>query len=203
MFSRIKNLQSWLIILAAIFLFGNNLQVNASPMYTADKEQSEFKFEAEDLIKFVEANQEISALRRDVNNEIEELVEEEGLTMERFNQIARASQIGALESGTFSNEEIVAFNNVAPMVTELRRGRSGMTQAILAERGLSSELYQEILQEYRQDRELQEHVRELLRERARQEAFEKRKRELMEEQGLTEEEASERIIRRSEAEREN
>lgn len=200
-FSKIKNFQSWLLAMAFIFFTVGILQVSAnSNIAYEDQEQTEFRFEDEDLLKFVEANREISELRRGVNEDISELVEEEGLTMERFQQIARASQIGALDEGAFSNEEIEAFNNVAPMVTELQRERRSMTEAILAEKGLSTELYQQILQEYRQNSDMQQYVSELLRERAREQAFQKRKRELMEEKGLTEEEAEERIIRRSQAE---
>ncbi len=185
MFAKIKNLKSWLIVLTAFILLGMNLQANSSLKVLSDEPETEYKYEDEDLLNFVQANREISELRRDVNNDISEIVEEAGLTMERFNQIARASQIGALDSGSFDNEEIAAFNEVGPMVNELRQQMRSMSQAILAEKELSSELYQEILRDYRQDEELQQYVRHLLREKAREEAFQKRKRELMEEKGLT------------------
>ncbi len=203
MFSK-KNLNSGLFIVIIFFLFGLNMPVDAAIHELQDEQDVEFRYEDEYLLKFVEVNQEISALRREVNNDISEIVDEAGLTMDRFNQIARAAQIGALDETAFSSEEIEAFNQVAPMVNDLRQQMSGMTQAIIAEKDISSELYQEILQDYRQDPDLQEYVRELLRERARQEAFERRKQELIEEKGLTEEEAEELIIRRSEKEeREN
>ncbi len=202
-FSKEKHLNSCLIILIVFFLFGINSSVYSILQEPEQKQEAEFKYEDDDLIKFVEANQEISELRREVNNDISEIVEDAGLTMERFNQVARAAQIGALDEEAYSSEEIEAFNQVAPMVNELRNEMRNMMQAILAEKELGSELYQEILQDYRQDRELQVHVRDLLRERARERAFEKRKQELIEEKGLTEEEAEEIIIRRSEKKEEN
>ncbi len=195
-----KNLHSGLFTLIIFFLFGLSMPVDATMHTLQDEQDVEFKYEDEDLIKFVAANQEISALRREVNNDISEIVTEAGLTMDRFNQIARAAQIGALDEGAFSSEEIMAFNEVAPLVNDLRQQMSGMTSAILAERGITPELYQEILADYRQDHDMQEYVRELLRERAREKAFEKRKQQLIEEKGLTEEEAEELIIRRSEKE---
>ncbi len=202
MFKKIKNLVTVVLILIA-FAFSSSMFATNVLFNNENDVEQEIKYRDVDLISFVKANREISTLRREVNEEINDLVEDHGLTMERFNQIARASQIGALEDAGFSSEDIDAFNTVAPQVTELRREMRGVMQGILQEKELSQELYQEILADYRQDSEMQAFVQELMRERRREEAFQKRKKELMEEKGLTEEEAEERIIRRSQSEEEN
>ncbi|GEM_PF-945703 len=191
-FSKRLNLHAWLVILVALFLFGINAPTKALLDDPEEKEESEFKYEDENLISFVEANQEISELRREINNEIEQLVEDHGLTMDRFDQIARASQIGAIDEAGYSAEEVEAFNEVAPQITQKRREMRSMTEAIIMERGLTTELYREILNDYREDSELQAYVQNLMYERARQEAIERaieeRKAELIEEEGLDEDE---------------
>jgi hypothetical protein len=142
-----------------------------------EEPKKEFRFADEDLLNFFDANQELSVLQRETNERIAAAVEDNGLTMERFNQIARASEIGALQDGIFPEEEISAFNTVAPQITAIQRDMQAMLQATLMEKGLTTDYYQEIMVEFRSDQELQGHVRELLRERARQAAREARQRE--------------------------
>lgn len=143
----------------------------------AEEPKKEFRFSDKDLLNFYDVNQELSVLQRETNERIEAVVLENGLTMERFNQIARATEIGALQGGLHAEEEINAFNTVAPQVTAIQRDMQAMLQATLMEKGLTTEYYQEIMAEFRTDQELQGHVRELLRERARQAAREARQRE--------------------------
>ncbi|MBW6498003.1 MAG: hypothetical protein K0B09_06430 [Bacteroidales bacterium] len=155
--------------------------IAAAPALTYGQEteepKKEFRFSDEDLLNFYDVNQELSVLQRETNERIEAAIIENGLTMERFNQIARASEMGALQGGLFSEEEIAAFNIAAPAITAVQRDMQSMLQATLMEKGLTTEYYQEIMGEFRSDAELQGHVRELLRERARQAAREARLRE--------------------------
>ncbi len=140
----------------------------------ADKE---FPFDDETLLKFFDANQEVSAVNRQSQERITETVEEHGLTHERFQQIYRASQLGALQDGIFSAEEIEAFNAAAPMVTNLQRENQAMVQMIVEEFDLNMQEYRAIMNEFRRDRELQQYVTHLARERAREIILEERRRE--------------------------
>lgn len=142
-----------------------------------EEPKKEFKYSNEDLLKFFDANQELSVLQRETQERINQVVVGSGLTMERFNQIVRSSQAGPLQEGQYPENEVAAFNTAAPQVTAVQRNMQAMLSTTLSEAGLSTELYQEILKEFRSSQELQEHVRELLRERARQAAREARQRE--------------------------
>lgn len=135
------------------------------------------EYENEVLLAFFDANREISAMQRESQERIAEVVSEHGLTMERFNQIGRAAQIGALQAGAFTNEEIEAFNNVAPQVTQIQRETQGMFQGLLANFNLTPEFYQEILNDFRRNQEMQEYVRDIARERAVEAIREERRRE--------------------------
>jgi len=163
----------------AIFLLATLFAVTPAISFAQETEEpkKEFKFSDEELLKFFDANQELSVLQRETHERINEVVESNGLTMDRFNQIVRASQIGALDAGLYSEDELNAFNSTAPQVTSVQRDMQAMIQATLMEAGLTTDIYQEILGEFRANQELQEHVRELLRERARQAAREARQRE--------------------------
>ena len=156
----------------------------------ADKD---FPFEDEVLLTFFDANQEVSAINRQSNEQIQETVESFGLTHERFQQIFRASQMGALQDGAFTTEEIESFNAAAPQVTSIQRDTQEMVRMIVEEYDMSMQEYRSILMEFRRDRELQQYVSHLARERAREIILEERRREAerqMEERKQEEEENS-------------
>ncbi len=141
----------------------------------------EFDYADETLLTFFDANQEVSALQRSTQERMTETTEDHGLTRERFDQIARAAEIGALQGGNFSSEEIDAFNQAAPHVTQIQREMQGMLPVIIEDHGMAMDKYREILNEFRQDQELQEYVLHLARERAREKILEERRREAKEE----------------------
>lgn len=135
----------------------------------------EFPFEDEELLAFFDSNQEISQLQRDTREKMAELTQEHGLSYERFQQIAQAAQIGQLDA--FSSEEVDAFNEVAPKVTEMQRNMQGSMQLIIQEHELPMEDYRDIMTTFRQDEQLREYVTYLARERAKEKILEERRRE--------------------------
>lgn len=142
-----------------------------------DPEKPAFAFSDEQLLNFFDANQQMSAIQRETNEKMAEAADAGGLTLERFNQISRANQIGALQGGTFTDAEIEAFNQVGPKITAIQREQIARNQELLESKDFTTASYQEILNAYRTDSDLQSHVRDLLRERRRQEILEERRRE--------------------------
>jgi hypothetical protein len=164
------------IFLAFVMVFA--LPFNAfSSFDEPEEEEVTFRFSEEQLLNFFDANQEISAMQREMQQKMSETVAQHDMTLERFNQIARANQIGALTAGTFTDDEINAFNQLGPQISQIQREQQSMVGLILEDKGFTTASYQEILTDYRRDEQLQAHVRELLRERRRQEILEERRRE--------------------------
>lgn len=170
-----------LMPLMAAFLFCVSAPVvmafDDPPQEEEEKERPSFRFDDNTLLNFFDANREISALQRETQERINALLAAHNMTAERFGQIGRAAQIGALTGGTFSNEEIETFNSVAPQVTDIQRDQQASMQALLNEKGLSTNQYQEIMNNFRQDQELQAYVSELARERAIEQVREERRRQ--------------------------
>ncbi len=169
-----------LLPLMAAFMFCVSAPVMAQddpPQEEEKEERPSFRFDDNTLLNFFDANRQISALQRETQEKIEALLAKHNMTSERFGQIGRAAQIGALAGGTFSNEEIETFNTVAPQVTAMQRDQQSSMQALLAEKGLTTQLYQEIMNDFRQDRDLQAYVSELARERAIEQVREERRRQ--------------------------
>lgn len=142
-----------------------------------EEEETTFRFENEVLLNFFDANRSLSELNRETKAKMTEAAEEHGLTLERFNQIAQANQIGALQGGSFTDEEVEAFINLGPVISQIQKDQQQEIPVSLQEYGFTSDSYQDVLTEYRKDEALQNHVRELLRERRKQEILEERRRE--------------------------
>jgi len=170
---KIFTISIWAVLFALIIPFTAFTQ-------NTDSEQPAlevtFRFTNEQLLNFFDANQQISAMQREMQQRMAEEVAKVNLTLERFNQIARANQIGALAGGAFTDAEINSFNVVGPQISQIQREQQSMVAKILESMGFNAVSYQEVLNEYRKDEQLQTHVRELLRERRRQEILEERKR---------------------------
>ncbi len=151
---------------------------------TEEKEEEEdpwankdFPFDDDILLNFFDANQEVSAVSRQSQEQIRETVEGFGIAFERFQQISRAAQMGALQDGAFTPEEIDAFNAVAPQVTSLQRQNQTMMQTVVEEYDMSMQEYRNILLEFRRNQELQQYVSHLARERAREAILKERRKE--------------------------
>jgi len=194
MYTTTKFFAAFLVATGLLFSFPANVSAQEP-----EKEEEEdpwadkdFPYEDELLLAFFDTNQEVSSLQRSTQERIVEAVEQYGLTKERFDQIGRAVQIGALQEGAFSGEEIEAFNQAAPQVTQIQREMQGMVQVIVEDHDLSMNKYRDILNSFRQDEELREYVSHLARERAREKILEERRREakkkLEEEKRMQEEE---------------
>jgi hypothetical protein len=171
----LKNLL-WMAVMTAFMVY-SPVDVVAFDDPPQEEEKMTFPFEDEVLLGFFDSNREISALQRETQARIDSTLTQYNLTSERFGQIGRAAQIGALSGGTFSNEEIESFNSVAPLVTAIQREQQAMMQALLAEKGLTTQLYQEIINQFRQSRDLQAYVQELARERAVEQVREERRKQ--------------------------
>jgi LAS superfamily LD-carboxypeptidase LdcB len=167
------------IVFALALVFNVSAQAQQSteqPEGTPTTEEFNSRFEDDALVNFFDVNRELSEVNKETQDKMAEAARTYDLTLERFNQIANANRIGALQGGNFTEAEIEAFNNLGPQISQIQREHQQKVQATLEERGFTSASYQEILTEYRTDQDLQAYVRDLLRERRRQEILEERRR---------------------------
>lgn len=176
------------VFTAFFFAFALIFNVSAQGVQSPDQPQenqstpeNESQFEDEALINFFDVNQELSGVNKETQDKMAEAASKYDLTLERFNQIANANRIGALQGGNFTEAEVEAFNNLGPQISQIQREHQQKVQSTLEGKGFNSASYQEILSEYRTDQDLQAYVRDLLRERRKQEILEERRKAAEEE----------------------
>jgi hypothetical protein len=181
MFTPIKNQNQISLLTVFLFVFGFALSTmaipnNDTPVTAEEPQEKTFRFEDEALLSFFDVNKELSDINKATQDKMAEAAQKYDLTLERFNQIASANRIGALQGGAFTDAEVEAFTNLGPEISQIQREQQQDVQTALEQHGFTSATYQEILSEYRTDQDLQAHVRELLRERRKQEILEERRR---------------------------
>ncbi len=167
------------LLIAFTAFTGNSLQAQEPEAENeTDTVEVSFPYSDEKLLNFFDANQAMSEARRGFQEQMAETVAKEGLTLQRFQQIANANKIGALQGGAFSEEEIQAFNTLGPQISAIQKAMRDRNSQIIVEKGFESPMkYQEILNEYRKDEALRSYVNDLLRERRKQEILEERRKE--------------------------
>ncbi len=133
-------------------------EVTETPVYQP-------KFTDEELFSFFDTNKKISVIQRNGNEEINQMLAAKGLTFQRFQEISKAQETGLLTS--FSEAEIEAFNAIGPTVSQKQNQIQEQVQATMTEFNISNEKYQEVLNEYRADAELQQYTKNILTERAK------------------------------------
>ncbi|WMJ73122.1 DUF4168 domain-containing protein [Cytophagaceae bacterium ABcell3] len=130
------------------------------PGMQPDQEQQEVRtdFSEEEIEQFVEATEKVMPIEMAAQEKMTEIVEEEGLTVERYNEIATMQQLGM--EGQISEEEEEAFEAATARVTEIQAEAEAEIRETLNDEGLSLEEFQEIISAYHQDPELRQRVDE-------------------------------------------
>ena len=118
-------------------------------------------FSDEELKLFIKANKKVSMLQAETEQKMTKVIEDEGLTVERFNQILEQQRDPSRASET-SADELQSFNNAAQVILEENtRIEKEMTSSI-EEEGIDIETYKQIMVAYQQNPDVQSRVNKLV-----------------------------------------
>lgn len=109
----------------------------------------------EELKKFADAMQKAQKIQSDARSDMQEIVEDEGLTFKRFQQIMMSKQSPKMQDKVdVSDEEQEKMDNIQPQMEEAQKSaRQDITESIEST-GISMERFKEIGQAMRQNKEL-------------------------------------------------
>ncbi len=138
--------------LTLVFLFVASMTVTANPGGFSD----------EKLEKFANAVTQVINLQQQGQTEMIEAIEENGLTVERFNEINMQAQQMPLEDIEASEEEMENFQLANQAVERVQMQLEEVLIGTIEEEGLTIEKYEEIMGEYQQNPELQQRIQELM-----------------------------------------
>lgn len=136
---------------------------SAQAPVTVPSTQIRADFSDDELRSFVKANEKVTAIQMEGEQNMVKAIEDEGLTVDRFHELLehqRDPQRG--NETSMSAEELKSFNNAAQMILdENERLEKEMTTSI-EEEGIDIETYQEIMLAYQHHTGVQERVNKMI-----------------------------------------
>jgi hypothetical protein len=118
---------------------------------------------SEDIEKFARAIAQLQTIQQETQTELLQIVEGQGLTPDRFNQIAEAQQNPqAATNVEISDEELQSFEQAANEITAVRQQTQARLQEAVQAEGLEVEQFNQILAAVQQDPALQQEVEQIL-----------------------------------------
>ncbi len=119
-------------------------------------------FTDEELKLFVEAVQQIMPLNQISQMQMMGELEDQDISIEKFNEINQALQMGQEPDAT--QDEMDAFNIAMDNIEEIQIEFEEILKETIEETGLSFDRYEEIIMAYEEDPELQDRIHNLLEE---------------------------------------
>lgn len=139
-------------------------QQATTPKTEQKQQQPTSKFSEADLKKFVEANTSVTEIQKASRDSLIAAIEDENLTVDRFNELAKAHQAQKLEEVAEDKEEISAFSNAAQRVVKMQPETKEKVQAAIEEEGLTVEQYEKIMAAYEKDPAVQAQIQAVVNE---------------------------------------
>ncbi len=160
------------IILFAALIFG--CESDSPPEQTATDQPMQDPFQQEQEMVDVDVSDEELELFIDVTVEFQEgqmaaqqemigIVEDEGMSVDSFNEIAQGMHMGQTQDELdVSDSDMEKYNAIAELIDEIERELDSEMEEILAEAGMSMDRFQEINMALQQDQELLQRAQEMM-----------------------------------------
>lgn len=128
---------------------------------TAVMAQSDNKVTDDELKQFVASVQKIQILNQESQQQMIKIVEDNGLKVERFNEIAEAAQ-DPNKASDASENEMKKFTDINTSIEKIYASSQKKIEEIIKVEGLSIERYQIIASEIQSKPELQERIQKFI-----------------------------------------
>ena len=119
-------------------------------------------FSDADLKQFADASNRLMAVQQEGEKTMMGILEEEKLSVDKFNEMAQAHQQQKLAEVGATAEEMAAFNKAAQRMMELQPAMQKEVETAIQKDGMTLEKYEQIMLVYQQDPSLQERVNKLM-----------------------------------------
>ena len=148
-----------MIALFSLFFFGMAAAYGQMPQQPAPAED----VSDGELGKFAVVFTETQTLNQQIQQEMMTAVQEEGLEVQRFNEMMEAQQDPNKELDA-SEEEIAMFAAVSQALQKIQQEAQKDIQKVISDNGLTVQRYQSIMMALRNDTDLQQRLREQMEE---------------------------------------
>ncbi|OKL40685.1 DUF4168 domain-containing protein [Pontibacter flavimaris] len=122
-------------------------------------------FSDADLQQFADASARLITIQQEGEKAMMGILEEEKLSVDKFNQMAQAHQQQKLSEVEATPEEMAAFNNAAQRLMEMQPTLQKDLETAIQQDGMTLEKFEQIMLAYRQDQAVQQRIDLLMQEK--------------------------------------
>ncbi|WP_436834466.1 DUF4168 domain-containing protein [Parapedobacter sp. DT-150] len=121
-------------------------------------------FEKKELTSFINANTKIGEIQMAAQDTMVKIVEEQGISVEKFNQIAQSQQQPDSTAQKNDPKDVESFQKAAAKITEMQQAIEGQMIKTVEEEGLDVDTYQQIAQAYQRSPKVKEQLDNMIKE---------------------------------------
>jgi hypothetical protein len=117
----------------------------------------------DELRQFLDASSVVQQIQMESQQEMVAIVEDEGLAVETFNQIAQARQAGQTDNDlNVSSDDIEKFEQASETINELEQDMESKLMSAIEDEGMQPERFMAINMALQQDPSLQQRIQEMM-----------------------------------------
>ncbi len=120
-------------------------------------------FTDDELKSFANAVVQVISIQQQGQAQMIEKIEEEDMTVQRFNEINMQAQEMPIEQVDMTEKEAESYIVLLEEIEQIQIGLEDVLIGTIEDAGITIEKYEEIMTEYQQNPELQQRVQELMR----------------------------------------
>jgi hypothetical protein len=151
---------TFMVMLSAGLLIAQVQQQPQMPDVPSPEEISD-----DELLSFVSASDAIQPIQQSAQQDMQEVIEDEGMEWQRFQQIMMSMQNPQMAGQMdISDDEEQTIQNVQPKLQEIEVEATDEIRSEIANQGIEVERYQAIFMSLQQNPELMERLEELMDE---------------------------------------
>ncbi len=118
-------------------------------------------FQKQELQSFIKANQRIIAIQKNSEAEMIKVIEQKGLTVDKFNELAQAQQSPDKKANVDSKEQ-QSFVNAANKIMGMQKDINGKMEESIKKEGIDIQTYQQIMFAYQKSPKVKQEIEALL-----------------------------------------
>lgn len=115
-----------------------------------------------ELKKFAKVIVEVITIQQESQMQMISLIEEHEMSIKRFNEMMVESQEKPMDQVAGTDDEKEAFADISVQIMEIQEQMEDRLIASIEDEGLTIDKYEQILQDYQQDPELQQRIQSLV-----------------------------------------
>jgi hypothetical protein len=160
-YSKLTKIFTLTAVFSFVFALGAMAQQQLPP---APQQETNVNFSEDDYKAFVKINKEIIPIQQEAQETMLKAIEDKGLDVNRFQQLAEAQQTGKITDASEDPEEIAKFNEAGQKVMEVQQETQTTIQKKIMEHEFPMEKFQQMSMAYNQSEEVRAKIDKMLQE---------------------------------------